>query len=834
MSYLEQYGRQLIAGGYSIIPLKPGSKHPTLTNWTNRDCKNEIDAWLDGPMRTWGVGILAKHNPAIDIDCDDPDVVRQVFRAVREIVGDCRAYRIGRAPRVLLVFRTDEPFKKLRSAKYEDLLERTNQVEILADGQQFAAYHIHPGTGKPYSWPAGGPAEILSDELPLLTRVHAEKIIEAFEQIAQEQVSMGKFWKVFENTSLATPQTTENWLISHKSAQHTEREKIVESLKLLSANDYDRWLQVGMILHHQFNGGNDGYQIWEDWSRTSQSFSSSDDCLYRWERFTSDTRASTVTVGSLFHWAEQARNEQAGNAILEVERLVAGCDSFGDLLGGRGAEYLRGWLDLYPLYRDRVVDLVKRRGRVLSGSPVSVETVRKALKSKGKKEKKDESIYPWAEPYVYAADEDRFFNLSSRVAWTRTAFDAAFNRLLVSEDGGPVSAARVALESAKIPHVEGVRYLPGAEPVFNLNGLPYANSYNPDEGAVVPMGMSPADLKARSMFARHLQTLIPDPDDCRTFIDFLTFVVQNPGKRLNFAIILRGVEGDGKSFFRGLMQLVLGPNNCSSVQGTYLEEKFTGWAEGSQLCFIEEIKMHGVSGYETMNKFKEYVTNDMVTIRKMHRVPYSAPNVTSYIMLTNYQDALPISVEDTRYYPIFSRWESQAEFQAWRDENPTFFHDLFDSVQASPGSIRKWFLERDISPGFDPSNRAPKGKGKALMAGYARDDLAEHIQDIIECKGGDYGKNEELVSSTWILWNWNFDGSGLSKPAGRRLNTIMRREGWLQVKVLKDEKTEIDRISINDRMHRLWTKNRMSTKIDNRWERSSKLLASVYSGEEPI
>lgn len=836
MSYLQDYGRRLIANGYDIIPLKPGSKHPTLTNWTNRNAEEEIDSWIAGPMRNWGIGVRSKCNPAIDIDCEDAEVVRSIVRAITSITGRVRAYRIGRAPRVLLIFRTDEPFKKLASSKYEDtLLGTENRIEILGEGQQFAAFHIHPGTGKAYTWPGQSPASCDSASLTSISLDQASQIIEAFEAIASEQVRLGRWARVSESTALASPVTTENWLVSHRAPDATDAAKIRSALEILNADDYDRWLQVGMILHHQYNGDEDGCEAWLEWSRKSEKFAGESDCRYRWERFTSETRASTVTIGTLFHWAEEARGEQASDAMAEVERIIASCDDFHSLLAGHCARAVRQWLDLFPLYRDRVVDLVKRRGRVLSGSPVSIETVRKALKS-DRKAKPDEStaLYPWAEPYAWLADEDKFFNLQTRIAWTRQSFDAAYNRLVLDGEKA-VSAARIALEEAKIPHLEGARYMPGADPIFNLNGLNYANRYNPDDGAVLPECLSEADQNARKMFAKHVSTLIPREADRRVFIDYLTYVVQNPGKKVNFAILLQGQEGDGKSFFAEMMGLILGPSNCRVTNGQSIEEKYTDWAEGSQLCFVEEIKLHGVSGYETLNKFKEYVTNKTVVVRKMHRAPYSTPNVTSYVLLTNYRDALPLSVTDTRYYVIFSRWQTPQELEAWQQENPGFFDDLYDSMRAAPGALRKWFLERDISPDFHADHRAPKSVGKEEMARLSKDDVAVHIQDIVEnCGKGEFGKNEELLSSTWLMWNWNFDGSGLSRPAGRRLNTVLMREGWNQVKIRTNESAETDRISVGNRNHRFWTKQRGGLKLDNSGGQVSDLLITTYETDIPL
>lgn len=836
MSYLKKYGRRLLDAGYDIVPLKPGEKHPNLKNWTQLDPRAEIDHWLDGPMQNWGVGIRTRNNPGIDIDCDDPDVVRDIYKAITGIIGPCRAYRIGRAPRILILCRTDEPFSKLRSQKYEHaLLSTTHQVEILADGQQFAAYHRHPNTGRDYTWPAAGPAGTDSAALPCINAEQAVQILKAFEEIAAEKVSEGSWHAVSGSTAIANPINAEAFLLHHTSAKSVGVQEIEAALGVLSSEDYDRWLQVGMILHHQFSGGDDGYEIWHDWSRTASTYTSEDDCRYRWDGFTSDTRGSTVTIGTLFHWANEARQEQAADSLAEVERIIAGCESFTDLLGGRVAGALRDWLDMYPLLRDRVVDLVKRRGRVLSGSPVSIQTVRAALKSKKKTEKSDTAeMYPWAEPFVYLADEDKFFNVETRSIRSRTAFDADFNRLFAEDKDSP-SAARVALEQARIRVVEGARYMPGSDPVFTMEGFDYANRYNPDSAAAVPETLSVADNRARRLFARHVQTLIADETDRRVFIDFLTYVVQNPGKRVNYSILLQGQEGDGKSFFATLMAMILGPSNCKSIPGTALEKEFTGWAEGSQLTFIEEIKLHGVSGYDILNKFKPYVTNETVTVRRMQRDHYNVPNVTSYVLFTNFRNALPLDETDSRYYPIFSRWGSEAEFAAWKAENPDFFAELYEACAAAPGAIRKFFLERDISADFNPRGRAPMNANKREMARLSRDEQMVHIDDIIELVGkGEYGKNTELLSSTWLMWNWGFDGSQIARPATSKFTALMLRHGWSVVSFVTDKGTETNRISVNHRNHRFWARPsglRPSAKLSS-IEVSLKLDGSY--GECPI
>jgi P4 family phage/plasmid primase-like protien len=63
--------------------------------------------------------------------------------------------------------------------------------------------------------------------------------------------------------------------------------------------DYDRWLEVGMALHHQF--GEDGLDIWRAWSSVSSKYDARD-LERRWKSFRSK-RAGTVTFATIIHLA---------------------------------------------------------------------------------------------------------------------------------------------------------------------------------------------------------------------------------------------------------------------------------------------------------------------------------------------------------------------------------------------------------------------------------------------------------------------------------------------------------------------------------------------------
>jgi hypothetical protein len=276
--YLKDYGERLVELGYRIVPLPPGSKGPHRKGWPkfNADA-DQVRRWYSNGSANDGIGVLAATTPAIDVDILDREVAGLMADEIDRIFeGHNLLMRTGKAPKFLIPFRSDEPFRKITSSVYTDGTNE-HKVEILGDGQQWVAYHTHPETGKPYQWWDGVSDAGISvsgrDNLPELTFEDAQRVIDAFERIAADRVALGK-WRVTSRVQ-ADPRKVDG---ADDFAAHAEpvkdltRSQIEWLVHKCDHTDYEEWIDVGMRLHHQYAGEHEGFEIWDAWSANSHKY----------------------------------------------------------------------------------------------------------------------------------------------------------------------------------------------------------------------------------------------------------------------------------------------------------------------------------------------------------------------------------------------------------------------------------------------------------------------------------------------------------------------------------------------------------------------------------
>ncbi len=86
--------------------------------------------------------------------------------------------------------------------------------------------------------------------------------------------------------------------------------------------DYPLWIKVGMALHHQFNGSETAFKIWDAWSAQSPSeYKDGKDLITYWHHF--KDREKSVGIGTLIHLAKKEGYDPAREKELSDLHLKA-------------------------------------------------------------------------------------------------------------------------------------------------------------------------------------------------------------------------------------------------------------------------------------------------------------------------------------------------------------------------------------------------------------------------------------------------------------------------------------------------------------------------------
>ncbi|MCI5221996.1 MAG: hypothetical protein D3924_04830 [Candidatus Electrothrix sp. AR4] len=177
---MKERAAQLLKLGYEPIPIKPKEKFPTLKGWQNAECVQLVEDWPQG----FGIGLrTGKKLTGIDIDVYHKDLVDWAVNQFRFLVDGDFLCRVGQPPKTLIPVRCEDVEKKFTSDKWADEHGTINQIEILSHGQQFVAFGIHPGTGKPYEWDG----DLLTHSLPTIRRSDLETVFQEFDNRAAEK-----------------------------------------------------------------------------------------------------------------------------------------------------------------------------------------------------------------------------------------------------------------------------------------------------------------------------------------------------------------------------------------------------------------------------------------------------------------------------------------------------------------------------------------------------------------------------------------------------------------------------------------------------------------------
>ena len=265
------------------------------------------------------------------------------------------------------------------------------------------------------------------------------------------------------------------------------------------------------------------------------------------------------------------------------------------------------------------------------------------------------------------------------------------------------------------PKVNGSCFRPdlAAGAVLTRNGQSFVNTYVPVE---VPR--KAGDYRP---FLTHLAKVLPNENDQLILLSYMAACVQHKGIKFQWAPLLQGVEGNGKTLFTRCVAEAIGRRFVHWPKASKLAKEFNAWMLNKLFFAVEDIYVPDARR-EVIEELKPMITGgDGLEIEAKGVDQTSADICGNFMFNSNHRDAIKKTGNDRRFCVLFSAQQQQPDLAA-SGMGGNYFPDLYNWLRADGYAVITDFLySYQIPAAFNPATecqRAPLSSttGEALEA----------------------------------------------------------------------------------------------------------------------
>lgn len=500
-------------------------------------------------------------------------------------------------------------------------------------------------------------------------------------------------------------------------------EDVVSALEAIPNDsvDWNEWSRVGMAAWAATRGSWEGLEAWMGWSMRCEDKHDPGACTERWEHW-GRSPPSELGIGALVLLAQAA---SGGRWRRPSRRPAAEFDAEQDA-GGNGEEDDGGGSGFTRLAKGLIY--IEELHRFLDVGD-------KAL-----------------------LDDPRVRARAARLGCAG-AYATGAKSIIAQLHGHPAGLLR---------RVKGLTMRPGQGLLLVEDGRPCVNLWRPSR--LVP---SEADA---GPWLRHMDRLIPDEAERALTFDVMAFGLQHPGVKINWGLVLLGVQGTGKD--TGLLPFfaAIGQHNVATVQGVAIGGQFNGYLRKPWLLITEMPPANKRSCYE---EIKSWLTTPPVEVQINMKglEPFSVPNLVNVVVTTNHEGAIALAEHDRRFLVV-------STVAANQDEDKLAYYGPLHRWLETGGleAAAGWLLRRDVSA-FTPKIVPPPTAATAVMMREGAPPGVAWACGLWASDEGGLFEQRELLTVVEVMACASHAGHGAGEPVRRSLTKehvamALRLSGW--------------------------------------------------------
>lgn len=158
------------------------------------------------------------------------------------------------------------------------------------------------------------------------------------------------------------------------------------------------------------------------------------------------------------------------------------------------------------------------------------------------------------------------------------------------------------------------------------------------------------------LFLRHLAKLLPDEGDQHVVLYYFANLVQHAGHKFQWAPVIQGVEGNGKTFLSRCVARAVGERYVHWPNAAKLGEKFNAWLFGKTVCLVEDFKVDERG--ELLEKLKPMITGVDLEIESKGVDQRTDEICANWVFNSNDRAAMPVTANSRRYAVLWCAQQS--------------------------------------------------------------------------------------------------------------------------------------------------------------------------------
>lgn len=283
-------------------------------------------------------------------------------------------------------------------------------------------------------------------------------------------------------------------------------------------------------------------------------------------------------------------------------------------------------------------------------------------------------------------------------------------------------------QAYRCPRANAPCFRPDLPPgsLVQRGGQVFVNTYWPVD---VPRKVGDA-----TPFLVHLAKVLPDERDRMILLCYMAACVQHKGVKFQWAPLLQGVEGNGKTLFTRCVAEAVGRRYVHWPKASKLAAQFNSWMIGKLFYGVEDIYVPDQKR-EIIEELKPMITGgDGLEIEGKGVDQISADVCGNFMFNSNHQDAVRKTKNDRRFCLLFSA-QQQAEDLKRDGMDGDYFPRLYDWLRADGYAIVSDLLHTfPIPDEYNPAThcqRAPVTTSTAAAISASTGGVEQEVHEAI-------------------------------------------------------------------------------------------------------